>query len=343
MKCLVVGQGIAGTVLAHTLLRRGVSVRIADAGYPHQSSGAAAGIINPVTGKRFVKSWGFDTFFPFAQAFYRDMQAELHCTVWHEQPILRLLDTPQAANDWAARMAVPGYDRLLGERPGAGAWSAFLKPALMLGEIRQAARVDLPLLLGLFRQKMAAEDYWLEQALGPGDVLQWAGDVDYIFFCEGRRGRDNPFFPGLPWQLSKGEGLIFRFPRAPEIQVEEMVKSNLMIAPLPNGLFWAGATYDWAFDDQGPTTGAQQRIDEQLADMLSVPYEAVQRFGAIRPTVKDRRPFLGISRIHPKMVLFNGLGAKGALLAPYWAAQLADHLLDGAPLAEEVDIRRFEA
>lgn len=341
MKCLVVGQGIAGTVLARTLIRRGAAVRIADAGHPHQSSLAAAGIINPVTGKRFVKSWGFETFYPVARAFYRELEAEWHCTLWHEQPILRLLETVQQANDWAARMASPGYAHLLGERPDAGAWLAFLKPALLTGEIRQAARVDFPLLLHTFRQKMAGEGLLLEQAVTSGTALQLVSDYDYIIFCEGYRGRDNPFFPALPWQLSKGEGLIFRFLPPGAETLREMVKRDLMIVPQGNGLFWAGASNDWTFEDNGATAAVQQGLGERLSGIFSAPYEIVQRFGAIRPTVKDRRPFLGISPVHPKMAIFNGLGTKGALLAPYWAERLADCLLEGKSLVAEVDIQRF--
>lgn len=341
MKCLVVGQGIAGAALARTLMRRSVAVHIADAGYPYPSSGAAAGIINPVTGKRFVKSWGFDTFYPVARAFYRELETEWKCTLWHEQPILRSLETAQQTNDWASRMADPEYARILGERPDAGAWSAFLKPALLTGEIRQAARVDFPLLLHTFRQKMTAEGLFLEQAVPPDTALQLANDYDYIIFCEGYRGRDNPFFPVLPWQLSKGEGLIFRFAQPGAEALREMVKRDLMIVPLGNGQFWAGASNDWTFEDNGATAAAQQGLDERLSGILSAPYEILQRFGAIRPTVKDRRPFLGISPVHPKMVIFNGLGTKGALLAPYWAGRLAGYLLEGDELDPETDIQRF--
>lgn len=341
MKCLVVGQGIAGTVLARTLMRRGVVVRIADAGYSYQSSGAAAGIINPVTGKRFVKSWGFETFYPVARSFYRELETEWQCSIWHEQPILRLLETAQQTNDWAARMADPYYMHILGERPDAGAWSALLKPALLTGEIRQAARVDFSLLLHTFRQKMTVEGLFLEQAVPPGLALQMAEDYDYIIFCEGYRGRDNPFFPGLPWQLSKGEGLIFRFAQPGAQALREMVKSDLMIVPQGNGLFWAGASNEWTFEDNGATAAVQQGLGERLSDILSAPYEIVQRFGAIRPTVKDRRPFLGISPAHPKMVIFNGLGTKGALLAPYWAGRLAGYLLQGDKLDPETDVQRF--
>ena len=341
MKCLIVGQGIAGTVLAWTLMQRGVAVQIADAGFPHQSSGAAAGIINPVTGKRFVKSWRFDTFFPAARATYQAMETELHCAIWQELPILRVLENAQQANDWAARMAVPEYAAVLGERPDAGPWSSFLSPGLQTGEIRQAARVDFPQLLSTFRQKAAAEGLLQTHQMTPVAAKTLAADFDYIIFCEGHRGLDNPFFPNLPWQLSKGDGLLFRFEEPAADGLQEMVKRNLMLAPLGDGLFWAGATYQWTFRDDGTSEPEQISIEERLSGMLSAPYRVVKRFGAIRPTVKDRRPFIGISPLHPKMIIFNGLGTKGALLAPYWAGHLADCLLSGKEIDAEVNIARF--
>ena len=341
MKCLIVGQGIAGTVLAWTLMQRGVAVQMADAGFPYQSSGAAAGIINPVTGKRFVKSWRFDTFFPVARATYQAMEAGLQCAIWQELPILRVLENAQQANDWAARMTVPEYAALLGERPDAGPWSSFLSPVLQTGEIRQAARVDFPQLLSTFRQKAAAEGFLQTLQMTPETATALAEDSDYIIFCEGYRGLDNPFFPNLPWQLSKGDGLLFRFDAPAADGPHEMVKRNLMLAPLSDGLFWAGATYQWTFRDDGPTEAEQLSIEERLSGMLSAPYRVVKRLGVIRPTVKDRRPFIGISPLHPKMIIFNGLGTKGALLAPYWAGHLADCLLTGKEIDAEVNIARF--
>jgi hypothetical protein len=37
---------------------------------------------------------------------------------------------------------------------------------------------------------------------------------------------------------------------------------------------------------------------------------------------------------------FNGLGAKGTYLAPYFSQKMADYILRGEPLPKEVDIRR---
>lgn len=341
MKILVVGQGIAGTVLAWVLRRRGAAVQVADAGFPHQASGAAAGVINPVTGKRFVKTWRFDEFYAPARATYQAMQAELGCAVWFDQPILRLLAGPQELNDWAARLALPDYQPVLAERTDPGAWAFLLHAGFQIGEIKQAARVNFSALLPAFHRQLEAEGNLIAGEITADKAQQLAGEYDYIIFCEGYRGTANPFFPGLAWQLAKGEGCILRFDHPQAALLRDMVKRDLIVAPLGDGLFWTGATYNWTFSDDGHTDTAQQEITDRLRQILAAPFEVVRRFGAVRPTVKDRRPLIGKCPEYPRMVIFNGLGTKGALLAPFWASHLADHLLNAAPLDPEVAIQRF--
>jgi len=67
VKYLIVGQGIAGTVLAHTLEDEHLDFHIIHQRQPGESSSVAAGIINPITGKYFIKSWQVDTLLPFAE------------------------------------------------------------------------------------------------------------------------------------------------------------------------------------------------------------------------------------------------------------------------------------
>ncbi|MBL7798299.1 MAG: FAD-binding oxidoreductase [Saprospiraceae bacterium] len=337
MRILVVGQGIAGTVLAWTLRRRGTDVRIADADFPHRSSSIAAGIINPVTGKRYVKTWRYDDFFPVARSVYQTMEAELGVRIWHDQVILRLLENPQERNDWAARIADPEYAGLLGERPDAGAWAGHLAPGYAVGEIRGAARVDFGALLAAFQEFARSARFFLPQNLRPEEAVSLSGDYDCIVFCEGYRGVENPFFPNLPWQLSKGEAMLIRLKSAP--YPAEMLKKTLLMTPVGGDLYWVGASYNWTFDDNGPTDSEQNFLEERLRHFLRTPYEVVQRMGAVRPTVRDRRPFMGAGTIQPDVFIFNGLGTKGALLAPYWAAHLTDHLLSGSPLDREVAVR----
>jgi glycine/D-amino acid oxidase-like deaminating enzyme len=341
MRGLIIGQGIAGTVLAWTLLQRGVQIQIADAGFPHSSSSIAAGIINPVTGKRFVKSWRFDELYPFAKTAYKKMEAALGASIWRDQHILRLLGSPQEINDWSLRLSEPEYADVLGETTTAGNWSAMLAPGFSFGEIKNAAQINFPVLLEKFKNLAVSQDLFLQKKIGPELILSTATDYDFIVFCEGYRASENPLFPNLPWQPSKGEALILEIAHPHAEAARQMVKKTLTLVPIAGNKCWAGASYAWDFDDTGATEDVQIELEKRLAEMLQVPYKIVQRLGAIRPTVKDRRPFLGQSPVQSNVFIFNGLGTKGALLAPYWAAHLADHLLEGKQLDAAVDISRF--
>lgn len=338
MKVLVLGQGIAGTLLAWTLIRRGAQVHVADGLLPGGSSLPAAGIINPVTGKRFVKSWRLDDFFPVAQETYQLLERELGIPVWRPYPILRLLDTAEESNDWSARCALPEYAEYLGESNHAGAWQPFVKAGMTFGVIRRAARVHFPNLIRAFREKTLAAGIFETTNLGWDEIQQKARAFDAVVFCEGFRAVSNPFFPNLPWQPAKGEALIIRLPAATAVQY--MLKKTMTLVPLGEGMFWAGGSYQWHYPDLLPSAGERAFIVRHLEEMLAVPFEIVDHLAGIRPTVKDRRPLIGASKQQSNFFIFNGLGTKGALLAPYWAAHLADHLLHGASLDAAVDVLR---
>lgn len=341
MKLLLIGQGIAGTLLAWSLRRRGARVHIADGSLPGNSSQVAAGIINPVTGKRFVKSWRFEEFFAAAKSDYQLLEKELNIHVWSEQPIVRLLATAEEANDWSARCALPDYTDYLSESADAGDWAGLTKSGFRFGKIQRAARVNFPVLISAFRQKAVSEGIFLEKNIDYESVEKWATGYDAVVFCEGWHGQENPFFPNLPWQIAKGEALLLRFQNEKTPQIGQMLKKTMTLVPQGDGLFWAGGSYQWHFPDLLPSEGEKNFILNHLTEMLAAPFEIVGHVAGVRPTVKDRRPFVGQSLVRPKIFIFNGLGTKGALLAPFWAEHFAEHLVEEKSLDGEVDVKRF--
>ncbi len=120
-----------------------------------------------------------------------------------------------------------------------------------------------------------------------------------------------------------------------------MLKKTVTLVPLGDELFWAGGSYQWHYPDMEPSESERNYISGHLSEMLFAPFDIVGHTAGVRPTVKDRRPFVGKSPFHDKLFIFNGLGTKGALLAPYWAERLADHLLFETPIDPEVAIGRF--
>jgi glycine oxidase len=71
-------------------------------------------------------------------------------------------------------------------------------------------------------------------------------------------------------------------------------------------------------------------------------YTIINQESGIRPTTRDRRPIIGTHQAFNKLHVFNGLGAKGYLLAPLLAKEFVTHLLTGAPLDPEVVINRIK-
>jgi len=61
---IIVGQGLAGSLLAYELMQEGKLVCIVDEHHLGAASAVAAGIINPITGRRFAKSWRIDELLP---------------------------------------------------------------------------------------------------------------------------------------------------------------------------------------------------------------------------------------------------------------------------------------
>ncbi len=340
MKVLIVGQGIAGTMLAYVLQRKGAQVTVADTNLPGKSSAVAAGIINPVTGKRFVKSWRLDDFFPVAQQMYQALETELGVKIWEERPILRLLESAEETNNWSARCTLPEYEGYMSAAKDAGSWSGLLKPGFHFGVINKAARVNFTNLLSAFRAKVQAAGQLLNKEVKYDDTERLLEEYDKVVYCEGYQAQNNPFFPALPWQLAKGESLLIRFEDPNAANVTTTLKKTTLITPLGDGLFWTGGSFQWHYPDLEPSESEKDYILMGLKKLLSAPFEVVGHSAGVRPAVKDRRPFLGESEVLPNVYMFNGLGAKGALLAPYWAGHLAEHLWAGAPIDKEVWVGR---
>lgn len=329
-KTLIIGQGIAGTMLAWSLRKRGCSVHLRDGSLAGGSTRAAAGIVNPVTGKRFVKSWRFDEFYPLAKNAYQQLEQELGIPIWDDRPILRLLGTVEEANDWSLRCAQADYADHLSETTDAGTWANYLKPGFRYGLIRKSARANIALLVSAYRDFASREGFFTEQNIDYQEIESLLQTYGRVVFCEGWRATANPFFPETNFRVSKGEALIIRFKQGDAVGPEpaQMLKKTMLVAPLGHGEYWAGSTYRWHFDDVLPNEEGRDFILSYLNEMLDAPFEIVGHVAGIRPTMVDRRPVVEQSKINPRVFMFNGLGTKGALLAPFFAEQLAATLTD---------------
>lgn len=342
---IIVGQGLAGTLVSFMLERAGKDCLVIDAGIEQAASSVAAGIINPVTGRRYVKSWRIDTLLPFARRTYREMEALLGTSFASDYRIIRSIGSVKEENDWLARSADPAYEKYLLDEADTAVFRDKIEPAFAYGELEGGMRVDIAGLTSHYRSYLAdagkllpnSFDHSLLQIEGSGmryGQIQARG----VIFCEGYRGKFNPWFNYLPFHGDKGEVLIVRIPGA---DFNKLLKQNIFIVPLGADLYWVGTTYFRSYETVEATSEGKTWLLTRLTEILRLPFELVDHRAAVRPTVKDRRPMLGAHPNIPGLWLFNGLGTKGTSLGPYWADHLLCHILEGQQLDPEVNINRF--
>ena len=299
------------------------------------ASSVAAGIVNPITGRRFVKSWRIDELLPEARTLYRDLEAHLDTKIWYDLPLLRTLFNRGDENDWLARSGEAGYSEYMVDRPDPGRLPEVTEAVFAYAGVRHTARVDVGHLVTEYRTRLMREGHFRAEAV---DYANLPEDVDRIIFCEGWRSRFNPLFSFLPPGGSKGEVLIVKT-EAPLLEC--MFKHRVFLVPRADGTYWIGATNQNQFRDDSPTPSARQFLTDRLEEVLKVPYTLHEQQAAVRPTVRDRRPLLGQHPAYPSRFMFNGLGTKGASVAPLSSRWLYDLLESGLPVPAEVDIARF--
>lgn len=346
---ILIGQGLAGTLLHFFLSKGGQEAFVLDEPRPDAASRVAAGLMNPITGRKFVKSWRVDELLPAAWETYRELEAQLGLSVFYRANILRAWARQQDENQWLERSGWPGYEPYMLDEAELGQYARKLHPAHGYGEVTRSGRADLGRLVDAYREYLRSRELYREEAV---DYSRFEKQADgrwrygeltagRVVFCEGYRAVFNPFFNHLPFRGAKGEVLIVHMPGA---GFEKIVKqAGLFIVPLGEDRYWIGSAYQNQFEHTRPTPEGRARLEARLQQLVDLPYELLEHRAAVRPTVKDRRPFLGEHPQQKGLFLFNGLGTKGASLGPFFARQLAEHLLHGAPLDPEVDIRRFDS
>lgn len=342
---IIVGQGLAGTLLGYFLEKAGKRILFIDNGYKTAATKVAAGIFNPITGRRFVKSWMIDELFPFAKATYAELEKELEIPIFYSYNIVRTLFNHVEENHWLLRSDLPENIPYVIEAPTFGSYKGKVQESFSILELKESGRADIFSLVKKKRRlweekgQVIESEFDYEKIGFHSDHVTYDGiEAEKIIFCEGYRARANPYFSYLDYKPTKGEVLLVKIPNT---SFDKMLKHKLYIVPFGEDLYWVGATNDWNNIDDIPTEDNRKYLENRLSSFLEVPFEIVDHLAAVRPTVKDRRPLLGLHPTYEALAIFNGLGTKGASLGPYWAREMCDFLLGKQSLSPLVDICRM--
>lgn len=342
---LIIGQGIAGTWLSYYLQQAGADFLVLDEVDPLSSSRLAAGIINPVTGRRHVSAWMVEELQPFAWKMYNQLGQELGIKAISEKSILDFFPSAQMRQSFMQR--VEEKAPYVYGRTDEQSFRDHFNYDFGFGEIKPAYTAHLELILPAWRKELMNAGKLREEKFDTEALTLTAKGIRYqdveavkIIFCDGSAGAANRYFQTLPYAPNKGELLTLDIPDLP---MHHIYKRGMILAPLAEpGKWWIGSNYAWKFDDALPTAAFREHTEALLRSWLKLPFAITGHYAGIRPATLERRPFVGLHPRLPQIGLFNGLGTKGCSLSPWFAKELAGFLTADGPLNPESDITRFQ-
>ena len=340
---LIVGQGISGTWLSNYLDKANRSFIVIDNEQPNSASRVAAGIINPVTGRRIVKTWMIDELLSFLVPAYEELGNELGIKAIDKKSLIDFHPTPQMKIAFDER--VKENADLLFQPKDQWQYQETFNYDFGFGEVDPCYVVNLKEILPVWRKKLLSNKRLLEEDFETEELKHSNTGVTYknikagkIIFCDGISSSQNPFFKNLPFALNKGEVIFFESPGIPSTNI---FKKGMMLTSIESNVYWIGSNYLWEFPDDQPTEQFRKQTELLLKTWLKVPFKIVDHKASVRPANIERRPFVGFHPTHKNIGILNGMGTKGCSLAPYFAKQLTDHLINKREILPEADIKRF--
>lgn len=343
---IIVGRGIAGTMLSYFLLQENKKIMVIDSPSTSASTFVAPGVLNPITGRRMVKSWMVDAFLPFAKQTYTALEELLDKKIFYPKNLLRFFPTDVEKNDAIQKKNNPETAKYIAEIYDELKINGITESAAGGCEITGSGYVDTVVLLKYFGKYLEKQnaldeenfDFSRLEIIDDKTIRYKDLEAEKIIFCEGSKAKSNPYFGHLPLVSTKGELLTIH---APELDTDKIINKGIGIIPVGNNVFKVGATYEWTYETEDITEKNREELISKLDKIITVPYQILQQQAGIRPTVKDRRPLIGLHPEHKNIGIFNGLGTKGMMLAPYLAKHFVDVIEHGETIIKEVDIMRY--
>jgi glycine/D-amino acid oxidase-like deaminating enzyme len=302
----------------------------------YRASHAAAGVVNPISLRRDVLTWRGREMLRSSRDHFQRMEKASGVKAWHDLELIKIFPTPNEAGQWGRSMNSDASD-LLSEKHQPEVDLNGVIAHYGYGTVEQCAWVDLDALLEAQRRSLLSEGILSEELIREEhihlttDAITIHGySAKWLIHCEGPFKQISGLVP------VKGEVLTLKIPG---LQMKNILHRGVFLLPTGEETFKLGSTFIWEDVWTSPTKAGREHLLSRLKEFLPHEFEMLDHRAGVRPASKDRRPILGA--IGERRAIFNGLGARGALIAPWCADHLIDHLLHGKPLDPEVNADRF--
>jgi len=341
---IVVGLGLAGLVFVEKLIQAKKSFIVFEDD-SQTSSLVAGGVYNPVILKRFSPVWNAKEQLSVALPFYDKLEKKFAQKFDQKFCIKKAFKSIEDQNNWFSAFDKPTVAPFLDPKLDKLAYEGVIGE-YYFGNVKEGGRIDTLKLVEVYRQYLK-NNHWIRfEKFYHHDIIFDGNLATYnnllaskIVFCEGFGIKQNPYFNHLPLEEVKGEIITIY---APNLNIDFLLKSTLFVLPIGNNHYKVGATFNHKDKTSKPSVEGKEELVEKLKKVISVPYTIKEQSAGIRPTVKDRRPMVGVHHKYKQLSVLNCLGTRGVMIAPTVAENLFDHLEFGKKLDQDINIKRFE-
>ncbi len=343
---IIVGLGLAGACLALQLLKRGKRILVYDMPQQNRASTVAAGLFNPITGKRVVKTWKADEIFSYLFQFYREAEKELKVKFFYDRPLYTPFRSIEEQNEWMSKSADDGFNKYIVQVATHPIFESEVNDPLGGILLSKCGHINTNVFLEGVRQLVQEKESYLEerwveekmQALDEGIVYENIS-AEKVIYCTGIHALKSKYFEKLPLKSLKGEVMTIKTSQA----LNRIYNRGVYVVKSGEMEYKVGATYDLQNLSEGVTENGRKELVQKTGDLLSIPFEVTHQDWGIRPSTIDRRPIVGEHPTEKNVLIFSGLGTKGVSLAPYFSGQLADYMLGRGNLDKEANITRVKS
>jgi glycine/D-amino acid oxidase-like deaminating enzyme len=341
---LVVGQGIAGSVLALAFTEYEIPFLAVEQHGISRSSSVAAGLFNPVVFKRLTEGWRAFEAVEKAKAFYQNAEQITQASFLNVDGILRVHSSDDERRMWSAKRENHTWSKILGESSRDNGIMSGLHAPFGTAHIHEAGFMHPQKFLDTVKSFLSLKQQLYSRTFEHNDLrfsqeaIAWNGmQFNAVVFCEGVAIQHNPYFAAEILKPAKGEVLIIEAPDLPQ----RVFNGKVYGVPIGNARFRIGATYEWDAPNAEPTQTKYDELYDQLCNLIKVPFRVIGHEAGIRPSSPNRRPFFINSAREERVFAFNGLGTKGVLLAPMLALEIASYFRDGSMPNPEFTLQTF--
>jgi glycine/D-amino acid oxidase-like deaminating enzyme len=359
---LIIGGGLAGCIMAWTLRQAGKSLCIIDEPRISSASRIGAGIINPISGKRFSSIWNSANVLPAALQCYANIEQHFQQKFLRKIATVRLFGNEEEQAFWEIKRASHQTfaSLLLNSQIPSGVQAEF-------GGLGYTSwQLDTEKIVERLRAFYSSNGVLYEEVFDEQFLYISSDSVRYkecsaknLVFCNGWKQLESSLWSNI-WRLSplspaKGELLTVKLetikPEMASIQhsaqastqasLDVLIVKGIFLLPMENGTIRIGATYEWDDLTENTTNAAQEELLKAAQQIYPLKMQVLSHVAGVRPAARDSKPVLGLHPTFPHCAMINGLGAKGAVFAPFAAEHLLSCIEKKSEISAEISLKRF--